>query len=348
MFFDIKSDLMSPHILKIFAFSIYGESLERAAQKAKSYLENDNQHIYGWLEDGVVKGVCGFIVHDNKIEIINIAVDENVRGQGIGRMMVFALRKKYDAIIEAETDDDAIDFYRKCGFETISFQKHGVRRWTCTLPTQVISCSKCGKLSKKEILLYNESLRKQTFDILPILPTCKRCGTEVAVLNVCKGGNVIVLNGTCGSGKSTIAEILIKKGYKAIDGDCAIQVIKHKKNANDWSFDELANEIACEIDILSLFSNKFVISSVLMPEDMDKYIKAFESRKLKYTFVLLKPEYQTAVSRCQSRTCHTSVTPEEWIKHFYDSLEFDDSVTVIDNTNMTANETADYILQRVI
>ena len=209
-----------------------------------------------------------------------------------------------------------------------------------------ISCSQCGKLSKKEILLYSESLRKQTFDILPILPTCKRCGTEVVIPNVCKGGNVIVLNGTCGSGKSTVAEILVKKGFMAIDGDCAIQVIKHKKNVKDWSFDELADEIACEIDILSLFSNKFVISSVIMPEDMDKYIKIFESRNLKYAFFLLKPDYQTAVNRCQSRTCHTSVTPGQWIKHFYDMLAFDDLVIVVDNSNITANETAEYVLQK--
>ena len=85
-----------------------------------------------------------------------------------------------------------------------------------------------------------------------------------------------------------------------------------------------------------------------MPEDMDKYKKIFESRKLKYSFFLLKPDYQTAVNRCQSRTCHTSVTPEQWIKHFYDELVFDGSVITVDNSNMTAIETAEYILEKVV
>jgi predicted aminopeptidase len=35
--------------------------------------------------------------------------------------------------IEAETDDDAVDFYRKRGFTTTAIQKYGVRRWTCVL-----------------------------------------------------------------------------------------------------------------------------------------------------------------------------------------------------------------------
>lgn len=80
-----------------------------------------------------------------------------------------------------------------------------------------------------------------------------------------------------------------------------------------------------------------------MPEDLDKCIKMFETSKMNYRFFLLKPDYQTAVRRCQSRTCHTNITPEYWINHFYDLLEFDERVKVIDNTNMTAEEMGKYI-----
>ena len=147
MFHDVKNKLLgNPSILQIMAYSIYGESLERATQKVKTYLENDDWHIYGWTENGVIHGICGFIVHVDKVEITNIAVDKSFRGRGIGHKMVFALRKMYDIIIEAETDDDAIDFYQKCGFEVKSFQKHGVRRWICILSAQVVSCPNCGNL----------------------------------------------------------------------------------------------------------------------------------------------------------------------------------------------------------
>lgn len=209
----------------------------------------------------------------------------------------------------------------------------------------MISCPNCGGLNQDEIRVYNEGLRKQSFSLSPILPTCKRCGAEAALSHTCDGGSVIVLNGTCGSGKSTVAEILAGKGFLAIDGDCVMQTVRHKKNTKQVSFDEIAEEVGVEIDALSLFGNRFVVSCVIMPGDLEKYIKLFEARNLKYAFYLLKPEYQTAVERCQSRTCHTSVTPEFWIKHFYDQLNFDDRVVVVDNTNMTPEETAKRILE---
>ena len=46
------------------------------------------------------------------------------------------------------------------------------------------------------------------------------------------------------------------------------------------------------------------------------------------------------MARCQSRVCHGSVTPEYWIRQFYEKLDFDGRVNVIDNTNMTPEETA--------
>jgi len=210
----------------------------------------------------------------------------------------------------------------------------------------LITCPNCGELEKSGITVYSEILRKQDFDMSPVLPVCAHCGEEVEITHRCGGGNVIVLNGTCGSGKSSIAEILVKKGFLAIDGDCVIQVVKHKKGTADWDFHELAAEIANEIDILSMFGDDFVLSTVILPEDLDKYIEMFQSRNLKYRFFLLRPEYQTAVVRCQSRTCHASVTPEYWIRHFYEKLDFDHRVNVVDNTNLTPAETAAYILNK--
>lgn len=66
-----------------------------------------------------------------------------------------------------------------------------------------------------------------------------------------------------------------------------------------------------------------------------------------YRFFLLKPDYQSAVQRCKTRTCHTSVTSEYWIKYFYDLLVFDSRVDVIDNTCMSPAETAVYIMNSI-
>lgn len=209
----------------------------------------------------------------------------------------------------------------------------------------MITCPKCGKLAKENVQIYNDNLRKQNITISPVIPVCRLCGAEVTVSNTCSTGEIIVINGTCGSGKSTVAEILQDKGYLAIDGDCVIQSVRHKKGIKQYQWDELINEIAYEIDILSLFGESFVLSHMILPGDLEKFIEIFKARNLRYKFILLKPEYQTAVARCQTRTCHTSITPEEWIKHFYDLLVYDnDNVDIVDNTNMTAYETAEAIL----
>jgi gluconate kinase len=209
----------------------------------------------------------------------------------------------------------------------------------------MISCRNCGEILKEHVQIYNHALQKQNISISPVVPVCKICSDEVFTFHICNGGKIIVINGTCGSGKTTIAEILQYKGYLAIDGDCAIQAVRHKKGIKQYEWNELINEIACEIDILSLFGENIVLSHVVLPEDLEKYIDIFEHRNMEYKFVLLKPAYQTAVERCQTRTCHDSVTPEVWIKHFYDILIFDDKIDIIDNTTLTAQETADAILK---
>lgn len=209
----------------------------------------------------------------------------------------------------------------------------------------MITCSSCGELEITDIAIYSENLRKQDFSILPILPVCIHCGKEVEITDKCTGGNITVLNGTCGSGKSTIAELLADKGFLVIDGDCVLQSVNHKTGIKRVDFIEMADEIGTELDILSMFGDNFVLSTVIPPEDLDKYIGVFQSRNLNYRLFLLKPEYQTALERCRSRTCHASVTPEYWIQYFYETLHFDDRVIVVDNTNLTPEETAALILK---
>ena len=137
MFCDIKHLLDDPSVLQIMAYSQYEHSLERAAKQAQAYSKNPAQQFYGWMEDGTVLGACGFLVHEDKLEITSIAVAEAARGRGIGNAMVDALRERTPALpIDAETDDDAIGFYRKCGFSATAIQKYGVRRWMCTLPIE--------------------------------------------------------------------------------------------------------------------------------------------------------------------------------------------------------------------
>ena len=214
-----------------------------------------------------------------------------------------------------------------------------------------VTCSVCGDVQLDSVTIYNESLRKQTFEISPILPTCNICGSEVEVLGDTRGVKVLLLNGTCGSGKSSTAKELVRThGFLALDADCVAQVLKHKLGVQKYNVEvdspEFLEEIAKEIDILSAVGRKIVVSTVLMPEGLQKYKEIFESRGIDYRYILLKPNYETAVARTQTRTCFGSVTPEEWVKYFYDRLVFDDAYT-FDNSSLTVAQSAIAILQKV-
>jgi len=133
MLFDIKDKLDNPVVLNIMAASAFDSSPEAIKQKAIEFRRHESWQLYGWIKNGEIIGVCGFEVHKDYVDILNIAVAESVRHQGVGGKMITELWKKYEMAIEAETDDDAVDFYRKRGFTATATQKHGVRRWICVL-----------------------------------------------------------------------------------------------------------------------------------------------------------------------------------------------------------------------
>jgi hypothetical protein len=63
-----------------------------------------------------------------------IAVDEQFRNQGIGSTMINGIRKRFTLPVTLETDDDAVEFYRKIGFSAEPFEKYGITRYRCTAP----------------------------------------------------------------------------------------------------------------------------------------------------------------------------------------------------------------------
>ena len=138
MFIDIKNQTDNPVVRNIFSLSAFDKSEAGTEKRIKPFREDPDYHLYGWVENDKILGTCGCQVLPDKILIRGIAVDENEHKKGVGNAMISALREKYNMNIEAETDDGAVGFYRKCGFETTPFDKfyenYGtVRRYTCVL-----------------------------------------------------------------------------------------------------------------------------------------------------------------------------------------------------------------------
>ena len=110
-----------------------GEGTEEAARIRieQARAGGSDRVIGGWLNDNLIAAYT--LERDGMAnQIVVIAVTPAFRRQGYGRMMLLdALRRSGRRPLTAETDDDALGFYKACGFKMVGRRKHpsGVFRY---------------------------------------------------------------------------------------------------------------------------------------------------------------------------------------------------------------------------
>lgn len=120
---NIKQNLLTPEVYSIYSLCMYAPTYERFAKKVRAYLEDEDTAVYGFYEDRSLFGIIVLRSMDqDTAEIIGIAVDQAHQHQHIGKILI-----EYAATIgpywklHAETDDDAVLFYKRCGFQIEPF-----------------------------------------------------------------------------------------------------------------------------------------------------------------------------------------------------------------------------------
>jgi ribosomal protein S18 acetylase RimI-like enzyme len=106
------------------------EALEAACANYRS----GEWTFIGWEEGEEVLACAGAErLGSDTIGVCSIAVAPGWRNQGLGRSLVDALAERLGARrVVAETDDDAVDFYRRCGFAVEDAPaKFGKARYRC-------------------------------------------------------------------------------------------------------------------------------------------------------------------------------------------------------------------------
>jgi N-acetylglutamate synthase-like GNAT family acetyltransferase len=89
-----------------------------ALQEARAHYGSREWVFIGWEEaDEIVACAGAERLSSDTIGIRSIAVADGWRNRGLGRALLDELARRTEAKrIVAETDDDAIGFYRRCGF----------------------------------------------------------------------------------------------------------------------------------------------------------------------------------------------------------------------------------------
>jgi ribosomal protein S18 acetylase RimI-like enzyme len=132
---NCKDRVEELEIKELLAYSLSPDP-DAVHEIVKNYKSDDALQLYGYESEEEIVGIIGIrILTPQQIEIENIAVKSEYRGAGFGRGQILELIDllKPSKLI-AETDDEAVEFYRRIGFEIKSLgEKYpGVERFRCT------------------------------------------------------------------------------------------------------------------------------------------------------------------------------------------------------------------------
>lgn len=114
---DVKEKISDTVILELLAPSVYNPTPERLRSRAMKYQVSDAIKVYAYAEAGEYQGIIVFEIKETEAAILDIAVRPESRGRGVGsRLIDFMFRQFRVRKVIAETDDDAVGFYKKYGF----------------------------------------------------------------------------------------------------------------------------------------------------------------------------------------------------------------------------------------
>lgn len=133
-----KIKYFTQKIIDVLALCVYKPTKNKLDRIINDYLKNTNMEFY-CLKIQDIMGIIGILKRKNNIEIKHIAVSKNRRKMGIGKKLINTIRAKYkNKTIFAETDDETVEFYRKCGFNIINLgEKYpNIVRYKCIIKTK--------------------------------------------------------------------------------------------------------------------------------------------------------------------------------------------------------------------
>lgn len=140
LFCDKSEWLFTEYAYNIYEKCLYNKTYKEYKRIMSTYWDHPDVKCFYCSDDGKNVGIIVFqFLRDGVAEILGVAVHESYRNRGVGTFMVREAAKIINAPkILAETDGDAIGFYKKLGFEIIEEEvKHYVDgdefRYSCQL-----------------------------------------------------------------------------------------------------------------------------------------------------------------------------------------------------------------------
>lgn len=115
---EIRAELRSVAAYEIYSACMYRPSAEAYSALADEFLSDPAVRCFGAFSGGQLTGIL--IVRGG--EILGVAVREDARRQGVGRALILHALRFFPGLT-AETDEDSVGFYRRCGFVCTAFER---------------------------------------------------------------------------------------------------------------------------------------------------------------------------------------------------------------------------------
>lgn len=122
-----------PNLPKVIAPSI-GKATSEKIQSVLGSYNVTGYHLIGGFSSNKLVAIIGLKIAGKHGDINHIAVIEDYRNKGIGKQIIrhvvhyFSLQN-----LNAETDEEALSFYEKCGFSCKAFSGKYGERYQCIL-----------------------------------------------------------------------------------------------------------------------------------------------------------------------------------------------------------------------
>lgn len=132
---NLKPLLDDEYIQELLSYSIFPDP-DRLDQVIERYHREPDLLLYGLEDEEELVGIIGYSIdQDGILSIHHLAVHPECRGVGFGRGLILeAIAQETPQEVRAETDEEAVDFYRNIGFQIESLGEiyPGVERFRCT------------------------------------------------------------------------------------------------------------------------------------------------------------------------------------------------------------------------
>ena len=127
------SDL-TPGVADLLALAMFPDP-ERVRATLEKYASDPQRQVWVWQEEEQPVCAAGVRVSGRVAEILHIGTRAGARRQGHAERLLLSLLEQLGlTTLEAETDDEAVEFYRQAGFSIEETAGRGGHiRYHCTL-----------------------------------------------------------------------------------------------------------------------------------------------------------------------------------------------------------------------